>query len=197
MNEAASKIPAAIWQPPAPSTGREGVRWQRMLSIGAVVAIHIVGIVMFAAKPLGFRLPGMDSSEAQNVVYVARELAPAEPELPASPEDSAVALESDANRRARGDFVPPRLVHTTVPDAEDFARRAGVEPGKPARVVLAVRISELGVPGDIHVATSSGNTRADQLAIEYARVLRWDPAQEKGQKSIANIRLPVVLAAPD
>ena len=84
MNEAASKGAAAIWHPPAPSTGREGVRWQRVLSIGAVVAIHIVGIVMFAAKPLGFRLPGMDS-EAQNVVYLAPELAPAEAAQPACP----------------------------------------------------------------------------------------------------------------
>ena len=79
----------------------------------------------------------------------------------------------------------------------DFARRAGVAPGKPARVMLAVKVSELGVPSDIHVSTSSGNTQADALAIEYARVLRWNPAEEKGRKSIADIRLPVVLAARD
>ena len=82
-----------------------------------------------------------------------------------------------------------------MPNAGEFARRAGVAPGKPARVILAVRVSELGVPGDIRVSTSSGNTRADQQAIEYARALRWSPAQEKGRKSSADIRLPVVLAA--
>ncbi len=50
------------------------------------------------------------------------------------------------------------------------------------------------MPSDIRVSTSSGNAQADALAIEYARVLRWSPAEEKGRKSIANIRLPVVLA---
>lgn len=199
MNETASKTAAAIWNPPAPTTGRSGMRWQRVLSIGAVVAIHIVGIVMFAARPLGFRLPGTDSGEAKNVVYLASELTPPEPESTPSelPEDSAAALESDANRRARGDFTPPRLVQTTVPNAADFARRAGLEPGKPARVILAVKVSELGVPSDIRVSTSSGNRQADALAIEYARVLRWSPAEEKGRKAIANIRLPVVLASRD
>src|SRR5688572_19958490 len=147
MNETASNRAAAIWHPPAPSTGREGVRWQRVLSIGAVVAIHIVGVVMFAARPLGFRLPG-DPEEARNVVFLAEELAPPEAEnLPSGlPEYSVAALESDANRRARGDLVPPRLVQATVPNAADFARRAGVEAGKPARVILAVKVSEQGVP---------------------------------------------------
>ena len=197
MNETASNRAAAIWNPPAPSTGREGVRWQRVLSIGAVVAIHIVGIVMFAARPLGFRLPG-DPEEARNVVYLASELAPPEPgNTSGLPEDSAAALESDANRRARGDFIPPRLVRATVPDVADFARRAGVEAGKPARVILAVKVSEQGVPGDIRVSTSSGDAQVDAMAMEYARVLRWSPAEEKGRKSIANIRLPVVLATRD
>ena len=194
MNETASERAAAIWNPPAPSTGREGVRWQRVLSIGAVVAIHIVGVVMFAARPLGFRLPG-DPEEARNVVFMAPELAP--PEAENLPVDSVAALESDANRRARGDLVPPRLVQATVPNAADFARRAGVQAGRPARVILAVKISEQGVPSDIRVSTSSGNTQADALAVEYARVLRWNPAPEKGQKAVANIRLPVVLAARD
>jgi TonB family protein len=199
MNETASKSAAAIWNPPAPSTGRAGMRWQRVLSIGAVVAIHIVGIVMFAARPLGFRLPGDESGESRNVVYLASELMPPDPEnaLPGPAENSATALESDANRRARGDFIPPRLVQKTVPDAADFAQRAGLQPGKPARVVLAVKVSALGVPSDIQVASSSGNTQADALAIEYARLLRWNPAQEQGRNSIANIRLPVVLASRD
>lgn len=195
MNETASNRAAAIWNPPAPTTGREGVRWQRVLSIAAVVAIHIVGVVMFAARPLGFRLPG-DPEEARNVVYLASELAVPEPEALQTglPEGSAAVLESDANRRARGDFIPPRLVQTTVPDAAGFARRAGVAAGKPVRVILAVKISEQGVPSDIRVSTSSGDRQADALAIEYARVLRWNPAEEKGRKSVANIRLPVTLA---
>jgi TonB family protein len=188
MSYPASKSDGGIWNPPAPTTGRSGRRWQRSFSIGAVVAIHIVGIVMFAAKPLGFRLPGTDSEGPQNVVYLAPELTPLEP---------ADALESDANRRARGDFVPPRLVRTTVPNPADFARRAGLDPARPARVILAVKVSELGVPDEIRVATSSGNTQADAMAIEFARVLRWTPAQEKGRKSAADIRLPVDLAAPD
>ena len=35
---------------------------------------------MFAAKPLGFRLPGTESAQAQNLVYLAEQLTPPEPE---------------------------------------------------------------------------------------------------------------------
>ena len=199
MNYPASNSEGGIWNPPAPTTGRPRRRWQRSVSIGAVIAIHIVGIVMFAAKPLGFRLPGTESEQAKNVVYLAEELAPPEPaDTPDGlREDSFEALESDSNRRTRGDFVPPRLVRTTVPDTADFARRAAVEPGSPARVILAVKVSEQGVPSDIRVSTSSGNKQADAMAIEFARALRWNPAEERGRKSIAEIRLPVDLAAGD
>ena len=93
--------------------------------------------------------------------------------------------------------MPPRLVLTTVPDAADFARRAGRGTRQAGPGDACGEGFRAGVPGDIHVSTSSGNTQADALAIEYARVLRWNPAQEKGRKSIANIRLPVVLAASD
>lgn len=186
----------AIWNPPAPTTGRAGRSWQRSLSIGAVVAIHIVGIVMFAAKPLGFRLPGMDP-ENENVVYLDAELAAQEAAASAAsaPADFFDSLESEASRRVRGDFVPPRLMRSSVPDIAEYVRRAGVEPGNPARVVLAVKVSELGVPGDIRVASSSGNTRADAMAVEFAGTLRWNPAEQQGRRSVADIRLPVELTA--
>jgi TonB family protein len=64
-------------------------------------------------------------------------------------------------------------------------------------VILAVEVTEQGAPGDVRVATSSGNTQADTLAIEYARTLRWDPANELGRTSRASIRLPVILAVSD
>lgn len=197
MNETASKSAAAIWNPPAPSTGRAGMRWQRFLSIGAVVAIHIVGIVMFAARPLGFRLPGVEP-EARNVVFITAELTLPEPTQtsPLDLGDPAEVLEVDAHLRSSPDFVAPRLVKSSLPDAADFARRAGVEAGNAARVILAVNVSELGVATDIRVSTSSGDSQADALAIEYARALRWSPAMAGGKKSSVKIRLPVVLADP-
>jgi TonB family protein len=108
--------------------------------------------------------------------------------------DPADLLESEAARRPRGDFIPPRLVRSSVRDPAAYAERAGIRSGESARVVLAVNVTEQGVAGDISVSATSGSAQADAAAIEYARTLRWAPAQDKGRESSASIRLPVVLA---
>ncbi len=187
--------PAAteLWAPPTPSTGRTRKSWQRSLSIGGVIAVHIVGIVMFAARPLGFRKP---DEPPQNVVYLADELTPGPAQAPDARQSVLDKLESDAARQPRGDFVPARLVKASLPDPADYARRAGMAPGDAAQVVLAVKIDELGQPAEVRVSSGSGNSRADELAIEFAKHLRWSPATDKGAKTAAEIRLPVTLAVP-
>jgi len=196
MKTPATADATPIWAPPAPSTGRTRKRWQISLSIGAVVAIHIVGVVMFAARPLGFRKA--DDATAQNLVYLADQLTPPlAADATGARQSVADMLESDAARQPRGDFVPPRLVKSSVPELADYARRAGVRSDGPAHVVLAVKISELGVPAEIRVSSGSGNSRADEMAIEFARNLRWHPATDKGAKTGAEIRLPVTLALAD
>lgn len=191
MTTPTSNAATGMWAPPTPSTGRTRRSWQRSLSIGGVIAVHIVGIVMFAARPLGFRKP---DEAPQNVVYLAEELSPAQ--APDARQGVLDMLESDAARQPRGDFVPPRLVKSSLPDPADYARRAGVAPGAAAHVLLAVKINDLGQPAEVRVSSGSGNSRADELAIEFAKNLRWNPATERGAKTGAEIRLPVTLALP-
>jgi TonB family protein len=194
MTSPATHGAAELWAPPTPSTGRTRKRWQRSLSIGGVIAVHIVGIVMFAARPLGFRKA--EDASAQNVVYLADQLTPGPAQAPDARQTLLDMLESDSARQPRGDFVPPRLVKSTLPDPADFARRAGVAPGGAVHVVLAVKINELGHPAEVRVASGSGNSRTDELAIEFAKNLRWSPATDRGAKTGAEIRLPVTLALP-
>jgi TonB family protein len=192
MTSPATNGAAELWAPPTPTTGRTRKRWQRSLSIGGVIAVHIVGIVMFAARPLGFRKA--EDEGAKNVVYLAEELSAPQP---ADARQGVLdMLESDAARQPRGDFVPPRLVKSSLPDPADYARRAGVAPGAAAHVVLAVKINELGQPAEVRVSSGSGNSRTDELAIEFAKNLRWNPATDRGAKTGAEIRLPVTLALP-
>lgn len=180
-----------LWAPPTPTTGRTRKRWQRSLSIGGVIAVHIVGIVMFAARPLGSRKA---DEASQNVVYLADQLSADPAQAPDARQSVLDMLESDAARQPRGDFVPPRLVKSSLPDLADYARQAGVAPGAAAHVVLAVKINELGQPADVRVSSGSGNARADELAVAFAKNLRWNPATDKGAKTGAEIRLPVTLA---
>jgi TonB family protein len=192
MTSPATNGAAELWAPPTPTTGRTRKRWQRSLSIGGVIAVHVVGIVMFAARPLGFRKA--EDEGARNVVYLAEQLQPAQ--AVDARQSVLDMLESEAARQPRGDFVPPRLVKSSLPDPADYARRAGMAPGAAARVVLAVKINDQGQPAEVRVSSGSGNSLADELALEFARQLRWNPATDRGAKTGAEIRLPVTLALP-
>jgi len=174
MSGDAASHEAQIWAPPTPSAGRKKFRWQKITSIGAVAALHLVLLAMCAVRPLVIGSDGQ-SADAKTVVYVTSDLTLPEP-----------------GHESR----PARLIESSAPKTEDFARRAGVAPGKSVRVMLAVKVSGLGVASDIRVAASSGSSRADALAIEYARALRWRPAAGQVPDSYEEIRLPVVLAMP-
>jgi TonB family protein len=175
MSQPASKIALEFWSPPLPSAGRKRANRQRMLVIGVVIAMHIVLALMIVVRP---DMLGMDSesAEAKNLVFVTSDLTQTAP-IPK--------------------LVDLKPLASPAPRIADFARRARVAPGKSERVILAVKVMESGVAGDIRVAVSSGSRTADALAIEYARALRWNPADVQGRKSGLDVRLPVVLALPD
>ena len=154
-----------------------------MLIIGVVVAMHVVLALMIAVRPDKFGPPGDD---AKKVVYVAPDLTVSEPRI----------VDGTPEIPYGGDVRPPRLLASAAPNIADFARRAGVAPGKSTRVILTVNVTELGVAGAIRIAASSGSPPVDALAIEYARALRWSPASVQGRKASVNIRLPVEFATP-
>ena len=135
-----------------------------------------------------------DSGARSNPAPLSQvELPVAETELPLPPAD-AWPSDDESSSAASNEFAPPTLTMKS-PDTAPFAALAGIEPGKSARVILSVDVTELGEAGDVRVVVGSGNPAADDVAMKYARTLRWSPAKVQGRPSKMNIRLPVVLAA--
>jgi|SRR5215831_13710045 len=202
--------PAPAWQAP-----RLDARWRRALTGVAALAIHVLVLVSLASRqslPEGKQAapPFVTTMTLESEpMPAAAEIRSFEPELnalnerrigvmtpPALPEDALDMSFEKPEEPVVRDFQPPRLEAGSLPDTAEFARRAGVAPGKSARVILAVTVTERGTAGDILVTVGSGNSRADALAVEYARALRWSPAVVQGRNSSMKIRLPVVLAMP-
>jgi len=121
------------------------------------------------------------------------ELPLAESEPPLAPAD-AWPSEEENSSAASNEFAPPTLAMKS-PDTAPYAALAGIDPGKSVRVILSVDVTELGEAGEVRVVVGSGNPAADDVAMKYARALRWSPAKVQGRPSRMNIRLPVVLAA--
>jgi TonB family protein len=118
-------------------------------------------------------------------------IAATEPPLP--PAD-AWPSEEVSSSAASNEFAPPTLAMRS-PDTAPYAALAGIDPGKSVRVILSVEVTELGEAGEVRVVVGSGSPAADEVAMKYARALRWSPAKVQGRLSRMNIRLPVVLAA--
>jgi hypothetical protein len=78
-----------------------------------------------------------------------------------------------AARRSGGSTVPPHPDDAVVVDAETFARRAGLDIGSGATVVLRVEVYGTGAVGRVEVDVSGGTRRIDQAAIAYVRSLKW------------------------
>ncbi len=216
MNHPAAKIEVDIWMPPVAATRVERRRdagWRRVLSCGAVAALHVVVALLLVPRPWQRGASTAESQPAMTATLLSIESA--RPEIAANEADAGASPETrfelpapprlpepfeekleEAPETPVQAFVPPRLDEKSRLDMADFARRAGIDPGRSARVILAVTVNEQGVAADIRVAISSGDSLVDALAVEYARALRWDPAIVQGRNSSMNIRLPVVLAAP-
>jgi TonB family protein len=93
-----------------------------------------------------------------------------------------------------GSASTPRLSRLQTVSSAVYARKAGVAPGHPATVVLAILISEDGQVNEVHVARSCGNAAVDAVAVDYALALRWIPGTQNHQPQAMRITFPVVFS---
>lgn len=87
----------------------------------------------------------------------------------------------------------PQLSRFQPVDAAAFARRAGLAPGQVASVVLTVEVLPDGRVGRIELGRSSGDLTVDQVAVAYARLLRWIPGTRERHAETMRVSLPVTL----
>jgi TonB family protein len=94
-----------------------------------------------------------------------------------------------------GSASAPRLSRLQTVSSEFYARKAGVAPGHPATVVLAILVSEEGWVNDVRVTRSCGNAAVDAAAVDYALTLRWTPGTENHRPQAMRVTFPVILSA--
>jgi TonB family protein len=95
-----------------------------------------------------------------------------------------------------GVVSPMSAPHPMAPDNRSrsiHARRAGLTPGEVLTVILGVQVLADGSVGDVTVAITSGNAAADELAMAYARSLKWVPGSVNRQATDMRIRYVIVL----
>lgn len=93
-----------------------------------------------------------------------------------------------------GSASAPRLSRLQTVSAVGFARNAGVVPGYPATVVLAILISEDGRVDDVRITRSCGNAAIDAAAVDYVLALRWIPGTKNKQPLAMRITFPVIFS---
>jgi TonB family protein len=212
MKSGVSEMVVEEWQPPAALPGKQrGARHSRnMLMWAAVLLVHGLLIWELAAwaprrdtpartiSPIVATLIVDDGSPESGDRSSATPITPLELPIgetePSFPPADAWPSDEESSSAASNDFAPPTLM-TGSPDTAPFAALAGIDPGKSVRVILSVNVTEFGEAGEVRVVVGSGSPAADDVAVKYARALRWSPARVQGRPSRMNIRLPVVLAA--
>ncbi|MBK6598190.1 MAG: energy transducer TonB [Proteobacteria bacterium] len=110
------------------------------------------------------------------------------------PEDAPLVESAVGTVRRRQVLIPfraPRPDPSMPIDLATFAARTGLPKGQSAAVILAVDVLADGATGDVTIETSSGNVAIDQLAIDYARALRWLAGIIEDQNRTVRVRLPV------
>jgi TonB family protein len=95
-----------------------------------------------------------------------------------------------------GSASPPRLARFQPTDIGEFARRAGIETGRPLTVVLSVQVNADGDVVGIDVVRSCGLPAADKAAMDYVLLLRWIPGTVDGVPRSMRVILPMTLDAP-
>jgi len=104
--------------------------------------------------------------------------------------------DQDALAGIIGPASAPRLARFQYSDLQDFAQRAGLQPGHPVTVVLTVQVDADGGASSVNVIRSSGIAAADAAAIDYALSLRWIPGTVDHTPRSIRVTLPVTLAVP-
>ena len=214
MNSRVSEIGVPKWRPPELVPAKPGGAWRtrKVLIWTGILLLHafliwrlavwspwrepraLANAPVFADLLVGeVALQSGAGSGSGPAPLPQLEMPVADAELPLPPAD-AWPSDDEGSSAASNEVAPPTLAMKS-PDTAPFAALAGIEPGKSARVILSVEVTEHGEAGDVRVVVGSGNPAADDVAMKYARALRWSPARVQGRPSKMNIRLPVVLAA--
>ncbi len=112
---------------------------------------------------------------------------------PSAGDDSADAgPKSDNDRPPGGAFYvkqgisPPRALHTPEPEFSDSARAAKIQ----GVVTLGVKVTEEGLPADIHILSPLGYG-LDAQAVKAVKQWRFNPAQKEGQPVPVEIAVEV------
>lgn len=80
-------------------------------------------------------------------------------------------------------------------DPTEYARRAGLQAGEGATIVLRLEVLGTGDLGTILVETTGGSEAIDMAAIDYVRALAWAGGRVDGRPATIWIRWGVRLQA--
>jgi TonB family protein len=178
----------------------------KLLAGGAVVLAHATVLAVLVGSTLTRSLSWKGDAEPATVVEVLEEprgldtvpLPDIKLAMP-SLETATLAVVNFADPEGESAIVAsasaPRLSRVQTVSSAVFAHNAGVVPGHPATVVLAILISEEGRVNDARVARSCGNAAVDAAAVDYALTLRWIPGTQNHQPQAMRITFPVILSA--
>jgi TonB family protein len=173
------------------------------LQIGAVILMspHFISRPGAAASdaPTAFAfISDLEAAPLASAAGAEAHLAPTleEPvfDMPPPPTLELEAREEPVERpRNESEFSPPRLDESAMaPDLAERARAAAIDPAESLRVILRIEVKEDGSVGAVQIERGSGNTRADETAVQYARELRWVPGRSAGRPVTMTIRFPVL-----
>ncbi|MBI2313532.1 MAG: energy transducer TonB [Betaproteobacteria bacterium] len=124
---------------------------------------------VIASQATGNAPPAPLSRPAESAVPPAPASRPADPAAPS------------------GAFVYAAYLHTPLPAYPSSARRLGQQ----GVVLVGVRVSREGIPGEVRLAKSSGFEALDEVALEAVRGWRFSPARRGGEPVASWIEVPV------
>jgi TonB family protein len=184
------------------------MRWRtRVLAAGAVILTHGAALAVLVSSVSARHWSWKEGGDPMTIIEILEEPGSLDtvplPDIKlAVPSLDTDALETvkfeDSVQEAAvvvGSVSAPRLSRVQTVNSEAYARKAGVVPGHPVTVVLAILISEEGRVGDVRVARSCGNAAVDAVAVDYALVLRWIPGTQNYQPQAMRITFPIILSA--
>ena len=154
-----------------------------------------------AARPMPAR--PRPKAVANKPVLAAASEAPAPavvaPPAPTPAQAAEVAPTAPAPAAATPAAQPPQAVVVTAPrfNADYLNNPAPAYPalsrrmGEEGKVVLRVRVSERGLPDEVHVRNSSGSERLDTTALETVRRWKFVPARRGDTPVEAWVLVPI------
>ena len=178
----------------------------RYFAIAAVLMAHLVGIVLFTRLTNIERPPNPQPTVP---TFEARILVQRSGDPTPIPEISVHFVDPDMNALMMLRFddledldlsgviavsSAPQLRRIQITDTEGYARKAGLQIGQAATVLLAIEVLPDGTVGEATVNRSSGTAAVDAAAIEYAKGLRWIPGTADHQPRAMRILFPITLS---